>query len=610
MTTVVHVTHEAVQKVGGIGAVLEGLITSSAYAGAIDRTILLGPLPDPYSSQPLGPDGTVLYDNWRGIWSEEVGPALYRLEVSRGVRIVYGRRQMGAAGVGAEPEVVLVDVNSTPNGLSDFKLRLYQDFGLASDRYDGNWEYEQYLRLAEPGYEAVMALVGDSESPCYIIAHEFMGLGTALKAIGEADRRVATVFYAHEVATVRRLVEESPGHDVMFYNVLRAARDTALAVDDVFGSQDDFFKHALVRRAWHCDGVFAVGDWVVEELRFLGPEFSRRQLDLVYNGVPAVEIEPKEKKASRRKLIGFTEELLHFRPDYIFSHVSRLVQSKALWRDLAVCEHLDGALFERGLSAVLIALGTEVGRRDPSSIGHMVETYEWPLVHREGYPDLAPGEQAFDERVRAFNARARAVKVLFVNQFGWDRRSCGESMPADMTFQDLRQGSDVEFGQSMYEPFGIAQIEPLTFGSISVISDACGCLGFLEAATGAARPRPADGGSSASGRRRDAPSTARGKAGYIRAEYTVMDEGMDLVRARGIGAEECGKAEAATSCRVAQELLGLLPASEDEVSGRLRRGYATASQMSWERVVVDAFLPALERLEPSRRRQVQRRGGR
>ncbi len=92
---IVHVTHEAVQKVGGIGAVLQGLITSSAYAAAIDRTILLGPLPDPHGSEPLGPDGTVVYDNWRGIWSAEVGPALYRIEVSRGVRIVYGRRRMG-----------------------------------------------------------------------------------------------------------------------------------------------------------------------------------------------------------------------------------------------------------------------------------------------------------------------------------------------------------------------------------------------------------------------------------------------------------------------------------------------------------------------------------
>ena len=127
MTAIVHVTHEAVQKVGGIGAVLQGLITSSAYAEAIDRTILLGPLPDPRSSEPLGLDGTVVYDSSRAIWSAEIGSALYRIEVSRGVRIVYGRRRMGGSGIaegGNEVEVVLVDVNSAPDGLDGVKHEL------------------------------------------------------------------------------------------------------------------------------------------------------------------------------------------------------------------------------------------------------------------------------------------------------------------------------------------------------------------------------------------------------------------------------------------------------------------------------------------------------
>ena len=41
-------------------------------------------------------------------------------------------------------------------------------------------------------------------------------------------------------------------------------------------------------------------------------------------------------------------------------------------------------------------------------------------------------------------------------------------MPADMEFLDIRRGSDLEFGQSIYEPFGIAQVEPLTYGAISL----------------------------------------------------------------------------------------------------------------------------------------------
>ena len=44
-------------------------------------------------------------------------------------------------------------------------------------------------------------------------------------------------------------------------------------------------------------------------------------------------------------------------------------------------------------------------------------------------------------------------------------------MPADMEFMDIRKGSDVEFGQSIYEPFGIAQVEPISFGGICVYTE-------------------------------------------------------------------------------------------------------------------------------------------
>ena len=41
---VVHVTHEAVEKIGGIGAVISGLATADAYGERVSRTILLGPV--------------------------------------------------------------------------------------------------------------------------------------------------------------------------------------------------------------------------------------------------------------------------------------------------------------------------------------------------------------------------------------------------------------------------------------------------------------------------------------------------------------------------------------------------------------------------------------
>jgi glycosyltransferase involved in cell wall biosynthesis len=384
------------------------------------------------------------------------------------------------------------------------------------------------------------------------------------------DGRFRTVFYAHEVATVRPLVEESPGRDVMFYNVLRRARETGGYVSDFFGSQSGYFKHALIRQAWRCDAVLAVGDWVVEELRFLGPEFARRRIDLVYNGVPAVEISLGQREISRRRLQQYAGRLLGYEPDLVFTHVTRLVPSKGLWRDLMVLERLDSLLEARGLRAVFIVLGTGAGWRSPDDVQRMAAEYGWPLLHREGYPDLIGYELDFDLQVRAFNVRSRAVKVLFVNQFGWDQASCGPLVPDDMEFADLRRGSDAEFGQSVYEPFGIALLEPLSFGSLSVVSDVCGCLGFVT---------------------RSAPEDF---LCLVRGEYTLLAEDLDVWEARAIGAEVRARVEREVSRQVAAVMAERLPSTREQSQELLEQGHAVASRMCWERVVEEYFLPAME----------------
>lgn len=568
MTTLVHVTHEAVQQAGGIGTVLRGLITARSYQTHCQRTILLGPLTDPDSAQPLGPDGELLYDASRSIRAADVADQLSAVERKFGVRLVYGRRLLTQDGRRASPEVLLVDVSRPPRRLNEFKRDLFLQFGLESHRYEQHWEYEQYLRLAEPGFAAVRSLVGDA--PFLLLAHEFMGLGTAFKAL-LSDAACKTLFYAHEVATVRPLVEERPGRDIAFYNALRQARANGQYIDELFGPQDGYFKHALVSQAWRLDAVLAVGDWVEEELRFLGPEFAARPIDLVYNGVPAVELSAAEREAARKKVQASGDALLGWTPDLIFTHVARLVESKGLWRDLLVLEHLDHHLWERGQRALFIALATETGRRDPEDVQRMA-AYGWPLVHREGGSDLSSGELKFDLLVRAFNARTRAVKALFVNQFGWDQQSCGAFLPANAEFADLRRGSDAEFGQSIYEPFGISQVECLSAGTISVVSDVCGCRGFVRQAAGEA-----------------------GLGGFIEGAYTQLDEADR--DDQPIGVRERTQAEALQSQVVASALASQLSAGEPGRNRLLAEGYAAAQKMSWERVAEDMLLPVLRRLE-------------
>ena len=567
MATLVHVTHEAVQQAGGIGTVLRGLITARSYQAHCQRTILLGPLTDPDSAQPLGPDGEILYDASRSIRAANVADQLSTVEREFGVRLVYGRRLLTQDGHQASPEVLLVDVSRPPQGLNEFKRDLFLHFGLESHRYEQHWEYEQYMRLAGPGFAAVRSLVGDV--PFLLLAHEFMGLGTAFKAL-MSDAACKTLFYAHEVATVRPLVEERPGRDIAFYNALRQARANGLYIDELFGPQDGYFKHALVSQAWRLDAVLAVGDWVEEELRFLGPEFAACPIDLVYNGVPAVELSTVEREAAREKVQASGAALLGWTPDLVFTHVARLVESKGLWRDLLVLEHLDHHLWEQGQRALFIALATETGRRDPEDVQRMA-AYGWPLVHREGGSDLSSGELKFDLLVRAFNARTRAVKALFVNQFGWDQQSCA-FLPANAEFADLRRGSDAEFGQSIYEPFGISQVECLSSGTISVVSDVCGCRGFVRQAAGEVE-----------------------LGSFIEGAYTQLNE---ADRAdQPIGVRERTQAEALQSQVVASALARQLSAGESGRKRLLAEGYAAAQQMSWERVAEDMLLPVLRRLE-------------
>ena len=567
MATLVHVTHEAVQQAGGIGTVLRGLITARSYQAHCQRTILLGPLTDPDSAQPLGPDGEILYDASRSIRAATVADQLSAVEREFGVRLVYGRRLLTQDGHGASPEVLLVDVSHPPQGLNEFKRDLFLHFGLESHRYEQHWEYEQYMRLAGPGFAAVRSLVEDA--PFLLLAHEFMGLGTAFKAL-MSDAACKTLFYAHEVATVRPLVEERPGRDIAFYNALRQARANGQYINELFGPQDGYFKHALVSQAWRLDAVLAVGDWVVEELRFLGPEFAACSIDLVYNGVPAVELSTVEREAAREKVQASGAALLGWTPDLVFTHVARLVESKGLWRDLLVLEHLDHHLWEQGQRALFIALATETGRRDPEDVQRMA-AYGWPLVHREGGSDLSSGELKFDLLVRAFNARTRAVKALFVNQFGWDQQSCA-FLPADAEFADLRRGSDVEFGQSIYEPFGISQVECLSSGTISVVSDVCGCRGFVRQAAGEAE-----------------------LGSFIEGAYTQLNEADRA--GQPIGVRERTQAEALQSQVVASALARQLSAGESGRKRLLAEGYAAAQQMSWERVAEDMLLPVLRRLE-------------
>jgi hypothetical protein len=380
---------------------------------------------------------------------------------------------------------------------------------------------------------------------------------------------------------VRRIVEGHPGHDTMFYNVMRAAMAQGHYLEDVFGDQSGYYKHGLVKAARFLDGIFAVGDYTLKEMRFMGPDFVHVDAQIAYNGVPCWKISVEDKMRSRQKLRTYCKNLLKYEPDYIFTHVTRLVPSKGLWRDLRVLEHMEQMLRQRNESAVLFTLSTEVPARRPDDIRRMEQNYRWPVVHREGLPDLSNGEALYYQGVQEFNAQSRNIKVVFVNQFGWEQRVCGLRMPADMSFVDIREGSDVEFGQSIYEPFGIAQVEPISFGGICVFSECCGCAGFVNHAAGG----------------RETPNA-------IVADYTDLPEkALRPEQLMAIGQPQRDAIEHRVAEMVAGELLSRLPRTPQEFEPFIERGYELAQKMSWDVVARDYVLPGIQRATRANRLQ-------
>ncbi len=577
-TTVVHVTHEAVGKIGGIGAVLQGLFTCKAYLDSIKRSIIVGPLftTEGPASERLGEGGEVLYSSIDGMLNPCYAPAFHKIERPYNIGIVYGRRTFvdKQTGIKSSPEVLLIDVKHVDKTVvNELKKRLFEEFGVRSNLYENLWEYEQYVRLAPIAIAALKA-IGAAQNQSIVVAHEFMGMPTALAAILERDCDFRTVFYAHEVATMRRIVEERPGHDTMFYNIIKRAHEDKLYVNEVFGDQGFYFKHALVEASKYCDLICAVGDYVVDELRFLAPEFETVDIDTVYNGIPVYRITVADKLNSKQKLQLYCEKLLGYKPDFVFTHVTRLVQSKGLWRDLRVLEHIEKQFRAQGKTAVMFLLSTETTQRRSEAIYNMESAYNWPVAHREGWPDLSGGEANFYTKVQEFNAKSRNIKVVFINQFGFRQKYCGSKMPEDMEFMDIRKGSDVEFGQSVYEPFGIAQLEPLTFGGICVVTNVCGCLGFLRDITDGVDVK-----------------------NVIVADYTNLEirDYADIEDMLEIDQSVRNQIEVSQSEKVAKEIIERLPKDESEIESMIQTGYSFAQKMSWDAAVRNYLMKTLQK---------------
>ncbi len=591
---VVHATHEAGARVGGIGAVLDGILAEPTYNRVVRRTILVGTFDpsDPVERERLRASRngfSVLYSTLDEISQIDaaLARAFERIELYYHVNILYGTRRFGDA----QHEILLIDPRDVVSSVvARFKYHLWERYSIQSEHYESSPEYERTVYAAEPSFTALQALVGEGGigKPPHLraprmgrkvlIAHDWMGVPLALCASGRLepeppDRRYRTVFYAHEVTTARHLVEDHPGHDTRFYNVLKAAHRQGLSLEGVFGDQRSLFEHALVTAAVQFDGVLAVSDVTMEELHFLSRGFAARPIALVYNGIRDVHLSLADRQASRARMRDYIQSLLGYRPDWVFTHVSRLGPSEGLWRDVGILSRLDAEWARRGEKGVLLTLAcSNPAGRPAENVRRWEREYCWPVAHHTDNGELAGAEIGYYRFIEDYNKRARASRVILINQFGWGSDRCGERMPAEMRPDDVYHGSDLEFGLSIYEPFGIGQVEPLPAGVLCCMSTACGCLGLVRQLGRSKLPN------------------------ILAADYVTLPHGLqtvDIAQLLAIGQQERDMVEASEAARVASRIIERLPRSNDAVDRLLQDGYDLSRGMSWKVIAEEGFLPAL-----------------
>ncbi len=489
MRVAIHITHEALYKIGGIGEVINGLCTTPSYLGFFNKTLLYGPLFE-YIGSPssrLGKDGIVYFSSKDHYDTRNYYSLFKPILEKYNIQVVYGKRQIVSeynSHRRTEVEVLLVDITQINKDLLNFqKFLFWEKFALSSIKYEYDWDFEQYFRIGVPYFDLISLLYPEAQE-FYHFSHEYMGIPSLLalelhKEFNPVKHK--RIFYAHEVAPVRRLVENLPGHDITFYNILNRNLSQGISLESIFGSQEDWYRTPLVKLSQRFDKIFAVGDWVAKEFEFLVPMVDKNKIKIVYNALPLDHFSWEVKLQSRKKIEECLASKFGFKPDVIITHVCRLVISKGVWRDIELLTYLDDYFNKYNLKAVYILLSSLVAHgRPPQEIEKMVQAYDWPFEHKEGWPDLIGYEIDIYRKIQKLNVRAKAIKSIFINQFGFTKRKCGSYLPEDVSTLDLRIASDVELGLSIYEPFGIAHMEVLPWGGLSVLSTSCGVYFFLE----------------------------------------------------------------------------------------------------------------------------------
>jgi hypothetical protein len=591
----VHSTHEAADKIGGIGTVLAGLLPEPVYQAVFERSLLVGVYHFPAEGSVIDDLAVREAKGWTVIFDSEVTEpglprgrgadarlirALAEVAARFGTRLVYGERQIAAGtrapvllaspqGVRREsvdafrravrerrgldlerydleypaltdgldhtlarllesgaphpdvPEAVITDSlgRPFPGGVGWAAGRAVVPQVAALDSFKGLGAVNKYLlelqyhTLAAPALWAATRVLLAAWAPLAIpaggqydpqrvtlFAHDWLGVPLWWAAEAAGERLGQSVYLAHEACIFRLLAEGAlhdhagllravchpEGFDASLYPYLAQAVAGGWDLATMFPGSGGFggiFHHLLNREAAYFDRVLAVGPLVRDEMTVVLRPERRQPPALCPNGIPARPVTIAEVSGRRWRLAQMAERYCGFEPELIVTAVTRAELSKAPWRNVGLLRRLAERLAaRRGPKLVCFWLSAPKPRPLPGQVARWARAYGWPLDHTPGPEgDLRHDEVALWRAIADLNERYLGrAKVFYINQFGWRAGELGALNPENTTFEDLRLGTDVELAMSIYEPFGLAALEPYGAGAIPVLSDACGCARHLD----------------------------------------------------------------------------------------------------------------------------------
>ncbi len=573
----VHSTHEAADKIGGIGTVLQGLLPEPAYKRAFPQNLLVGVYPFPAEESVIDDPETrerrgweIEFDSsWQVRDPHGLTAALMNVAERHGVRLVYGCRRVGPRRVpaliaspegvfrervdafrhrlrahdgvdlarfddypavtdrvdrrlerllgGSQPDLperLVVDGNGRPfpGGAAWAEGRALFPPVAALDAFQGYGRANKYLlelqyhTFAAPAlWEATRWVLHDwapagdgyEADRVMLFAHDWLGVPLFWAMAAAGDRVGRSVYFAHEARIFRLLAEGAlrdrepllapvchpDGYDSALYAHLRWALEQGWGLEEMFPGTvgfPDVFHHVLNREARRFERVVAVGPLVRDETTVLLRP-SQVPVALCPNGIPSDRPEPEAVAAARERLAAVIERQAGFRPDVIMTGVMRCELSKAPWRNVGLFRRF--AELRPKDKVALVWLSAPRPRPTRAQVQRWAASYRWPLGHRGGEGgDLRPDEVDLWRAIETINeSYCGQASILYINQFGWAPDLLGALDPLESVFADLRLGTDVELGLSVYEPFGIAPLEPLASGAVCVLSDSCGCARHLAA---------------------------------------------------------------------------------------------------------------------------------